>query len=97
MNKSELVKLLAEKAALSKSDAELCVSTIWNSVSEALARGERVEIRGFGTFSVKNYAPRMGRNPKTGETIHLQERSLPSFKPGKQLKERLNTSRDDEE
>jgi integration host factor beta subunit len=90
MNKTDLAKLLAEKAQLSKSDAEKAVTTLWDSIRDALIKGERVEIRGFGAFSVKHFDARDGRNPKTGENITIKARSLPRFKPGKNLKERLN-------
>lgn len=90
MNKTDLAKLLAEKAQLSKSDAEKCVTTLWNTIQDALVNGERVEIRGFGAFSTKHFETREGRNPKTGESITIKARSLPRFKPGKDLRERLN-------
>ena len=93
MNKTDLAKLLAEKAQLSKSDAELCVTTVWDSIRDALVNGERIEIRGFGAFSVKHFDTREGRNPKTGESITINARSLPRFKPGKDLKDRLNTAK----
>lgn len=90
MNKTDLAKLLAEKAQLSKNDAEKAVTTLWDTIRDALISGERVEIRGFGAFSVKHFDARDGRNPKTGETITIKARSLPRFKPGKDLRERLN-------
>ncbi|MCK5808907.1 integration host factor subunit beta [bacterium] len=90
MNKSDLAKQLAEKASLSKGDAEKCVAIVWESIQDALTQGERVEIRGFGSFSVKHFDAREGRNPKTGESIKIEPRSLPRFKAGKDLKDRIN-------
>ena len=93
MNKKELAELLAERAELSKSEAEKYVSVVWDGIRDALLNGERVEIRGFGSFSVKQFEERKGRNPKTGESITIKARSLPRFKPGKDLKERLNSKK----
>ena len=96
MNKKDLVTLLAKKAALTKDEADLCVTTIWDTLGDALARGERIEIRGFGSFSVKQYDAREGHNPRTGARIPIQARRLPHFKPGKNLKERINKKLDEE-
>jgi integration host factor subunit beta len=71
-------------------EAERIVSTIFDEIAAALERGDRVELRGFGAFSVKRRPPRIGRNPRTGETVHVEEKHVPFFKTGKQLRERLN-------
>ncbi len=75
-------------------DVERIVSTIFDEMSEALARGERVELRGFGAFSVKRRDPRTGRNPRTGTTVQVSEKHIPFFKTGKQLRDRLNSGND---
>ena len=72
-------------------DVERIVTTIFDEISEALARGDRVELRGFGAFSVKQRDARTGRNPRTGESVAVVEKTVPFFKTGKQLRERLNT------
>lgn len=91
MTKSELITLLAEKNPhLYLRDVERIVATIFDEISEALSRGDRVELRGFGAFSVKHRAARLGRNPRTGETVKVNEKFIPFFKTGKELRERLN-------
>ena len=91
MTKSELIQRLAERNPhLYQRDVERIVSTIFDEISGALARGDRVELRGFGAFSVKNRAARAGRNPRTGETVHVARKSVPFFKVGKDLRLRLN-------
>ncbi len=91
MTKSELIELLAEQQPhLSQGDVELAVRTIIEQLSGALADGERIEIRGFGSFCLHYRAPRMGRNPKTGEAVALPGKHVPHFKPGKELRERVN-------
>jgi integration host factor subunit beta len=91
MTKSELVaKLAAQKPQLYVRDIEAIVDTVINEMSDALVRGDRVELRGFGAFSVKERAPRVGRNPRTGETVRVTTKRLPAFKPGKQLRDSLN-------
>ena len=93
MTKSELILLLAEKNPhLFHRDVERIVSTIFDEISEALARGDRVELRGFGAFSIKNRESRTGRNPRTGESVEVLRKSVPSFKIGKDLKQRLNST-----
>jgi len=72
-------------------DIEKIVTTIFDEISEALARGDRVELRGFGAFSVKKRDARVGRNPRTGDSVHVTQKFIPFFKTGKQLRERLNT------
>ncbi len=91
MIKSELIaKLAEENPHLYQRDVERIVSTIFDSISEALSRGDRVELRGFGAFSVKHRDGRVGRNPRTGESVEVPEKSVPFFKTGKELRERLN-------
>ena len=87
MNKSELIAKLAEKAGITKKDAEKAAAGIFASIQEALVKGEKVQIIGFGTFEVKERAARMGRNPQSGEEIQIPASKNPSFKPGKALKE----------
>ena len=91
MIKSELIaKLAEENPHLYQRDVERIVSTIFESISEALAQGDRVELRGFGAFSVKHRDGRVGRNPRTGASVEVPEKSVPFFKTGKELRERLN-------
>lgn len=91
MTKSELIMRLAElNPHLYQRDVEKIVTTIFDEITEALARGDRVELRGFGAFSVKRRDARTGRNPRTGEAVDVDEKFIPFFKTGKQLRERLN-------
>lgn len=91
MTKSELIELIAGmQSQLSHKDIELAVKTMLEHMSETLAGGERIEIRGFGSFSLHYRAPRLGRNPKTGETVELPGKYVPHFKPGKEMRERVN-------
>ena len=91
MIKSELVQRLAQASPhLYQRDVERIVGTIFEEIAAALARGERVELRGFGAFSVKTRPARTGRNPRTGEAVHVEEKAVPFFKTGKELRERLN-------
>ena len=92
MTKSELIQHIAEmNPHLYHRDVERIVSTIFEEISDALARGDRVELRGFGAFSVKKRQSRIGRNPRTGAAVQVAEKFIPFFKTGKQLRERLNT------
>jgi len=92
MTKSELIeKLAASQSQLTAKDMELAVKMILDHMSDALARGERIEIRGFGSFSLHYRAPRVGRNPKSGESVSLPGKYVPHFKPGKELRERVNS------
>jgi len=91
MTKSELIQYLAEQNPhLYQRDIERVIATIFDEITTALAHGERVELRGFGAFSVKRRDARVGRNPRTGETVHVAEKFIPFFKTGKELRGRLN-------
>ncbi|THB68607.1 MAG: integration host factor subunit beta [Gammaproteobacteria bacterium] len=93
MTKSELIELVSSKQPhLAFKDVELSVKTLLEQMSEALSSGERIEIRGFGSFSLHHRPPRIGRNPKTGESVALPGKYVPHFKPGKELRERVNQS-----
>ncbi|MEE8428160.1 MAG: integration host factor subunit beta [Gammaproteobacteria bacterium] len=94
MTKSELIEILASKNNhLNTKDLELAVKSLLEQMSQALASGERIEIRGFGSFSLHYRPPRIGRNPKTGDAVALSAKYVPHFKPGKELRERVNGSR----
>ena len=91
MTRSELIARIAQKNPhLYQRDVERIVTTIFDEIATALARGDRVELRGFGAFSVKHRDARVGRNPRTGESVDVAEKAIPFFKTGKQLRERLN-------
>ncbi len=90
MNKSELVESLANKKNLTYKKSEEIINLIFDSMTETLVEGGRIEIRGFGSFVVKDYKAYMGRNPKTGEVIQVHPKKLPFFKVGKELRERVN-------
>ncbi len=90
MNKSELVEALASERDLTYKKSEEIVNIIFDSMAETLSQGGRIEIRGFGSFVVKDYKSYMGRNPKTGEIIRVKPKKLPFFKVGKELRERVN-------
>ncbi|EGK10226.1 MAG: HU family DNA-binding protein [Firmicutes bacterium] len=90
MNKTELTKRVAQETGKSKTEAGQMVDVVLDQISEALQRGEKVSLFGFGNFEVRERAARMARNPKTGETIHVEAKRIPAFKPGKQLKEVVN-------
>ena len=87
MTKTDLVRAVAEKSGLRVKDSEAAINAFIEVVTEALKNGDRVEIRGFGTFLMKERAPRVARNPKTGEKIKVPAKLTPAFKPGKELKE----------
>ncbi len=94
MTKSDLIaELLADNPHLTRGDVELIVATIFGEITSALSRGERVELRGFGAFTVKRRDARTGRNPRTGESIPVDEKAVPFFKAGKELRERVNRGR----
>lgn len=92
MIRSDLVEQLAERfGQLTHRDADAAVKTILDAMSDALVRGHRIEIRGFGSFSIKRRPPRLGRNPRTGASVAIPERRVPHFKPGKTLREAVGT------
>lgn len=93
MTKSELIEMLTRKQPqFTSRDIESAVKTILEAMSQTLANGERIEIRGFGSFSLHYRPPRMGRNPKSGEAVSLPPKHVPYFKPGKQLRERVDST-----
>lgn len=98
MNKSELIESLAERLLREKGidlnckDVDLAVRNIIEFLSDVLARGERIEIRGFGSFALRTRAPRIGRNPRTGDPVSLPAKCVPHFKSGKDLRERVNAA-----
>ena len=95
MTKSELIEVLARKQNhLSHKDVESAVKALLEQMSESLSQGERIEIRGFGSFSLHFRPPRIGRNPKTGASVSLPGKYVPHFKPGKELRERVNLFED---
>ncbi len=95
MTKSEIIELIARKQTqFSQKDIEIAVNQIVDSMIETLSQGERIEIRGFGSFSLHYRKARVGRNPKTGETVELSDKRVPHFKPGKSLKERVDESKE---
>ncbi len=89
MNKAELVADVAERSGLTKRDAEKAVNAVVESIEEALTKGEKVSLVGFGTFEVRERAARSGRNPRTGDTLQLAASRVPAFKAGKSLKENI--------
>jgi integration host factor subunit beta len=92
MTKAELVEEVARAAELNKRDAEVIVETVFDSIIGALHKGEKVELRGFGSFRTRERGPRRGRNPKTGEPVDVPAKRVPYFKPGKELKEYFTDS-----
>ncbi|MCB0308858.1 MAG: integration host factor subunit beta [Bdellovibrionales bacterium] len=94
MTKSDLIETLSQKANLPKKQAEMIVDLVFNSMTQALKDGDRIEIRGFGSFKVKSYKPYQGRNPKTGEKVDVKAKKLPFFKVGKELKELVDRNRE---
>lgn len=96
MTKSELIEIIARKQShLAGKDIELAIKTMLEHMSNALSSGQRIEIRGFGSFSLHFRPPRMGRNPKTGDSVALPGKYVPHFKPGKDLRDRVNDDSDD--
>ena len=90
MNRSDLINALRDEAALSRMEAETVVNIFFDGISETLSQGDRIEIRGFGSFTVKKYKPYLGRNPKTGKEIKVPAKKLPFFKVGKELKDKVD-------
>jgi integration host factor subunit beta len=96
MTRSDLVAQLAERfGQLAQRDAELAVKTMLDAMSDALARGHRIEIRGFGSFSINRRPPRVGRNPRSGAQVAIPEKLVPHFKPGKALRESVDRTAPD--
>ncbi len=92
MKKADLVDAIAGKSGAPKAQVQQLVEDVFELMSDALSRGEKIDLRGFGTFSVRESAARTGRNPQTGEPIQIAARKNPAFKPGKELKDRVNTA-----
>ena len=90
MTKAELVEEVAQGATLTKKHAEVIVDTVFQSIVEALQRGEKIELRGFGSFRLRRRESRKGRNPKTGDRVDVPPKQVPYFKPGKELKDLIN-------
>ncbi len=90
VTKSDLIEIVAQKLHLPKGKAELIVNCVFDSMEESLKKGERIEIRGFGSFEIRHYKAYEGRNPRTGDPVGVQPKRLPFFKVGKELKERVN-------
>ena len=97
MTKSDLIDLIGASQKLPKGRAELLIHMIFEALEAALKRGERIEIRGFGSFELRSYRGYDGRNPRTGSAVEVRPKRLPFFKVGKELKERVNESGDEEE
>ena len=93
MTKSELIDAIAGRAELTKARAELLINCVFDAMVEALQRGEGIEIRGFGSFSIRAYKEYQGRNPRTGEAVRVRPKRLAFFKVGKELRERVNEAR----
>src|SRR6476659_4177923 len=93
MTKADLIDLVAERTKLPRGRAELLVGQMFDCMVEALRRGEGIEIRGFGSFSIRAYREYQGRNPRTGEAVHVKPKRLAFFKVGKELRERVNSGR----
>ena len=91
ITKSDLIDQLAEKLQIQRAKAEQFVNVMFDSMVEALQRGDRIEIRGFGSFGLNYRPPRVGRNPKSGEKVHVPEKYVPHFKAGKELRERVDS------
>jgi len=95
VTKSELIEQLSKKQPhLALQDVELAVKCVLEQMAQSLATNERIEVRGFGSFSLHHRKPRIGRNPKTGEAVSLTEKYVPHFKPGKELRDRVDNSKD---
>lgn len=92
MTKADLIEFVSRKGQLPRGTAEIVVNTVFESLTRALQDGEKVELRGFGSFRMKTREERIGRNPKTGEKVHVPKRKVPAFRPGKELLETVNHS-----
>lgn len=93
MNKEGIVSALSQKARLTRKDAETTIDAVFEIITDALSSGDKVQIVGFGVFEVKNRAPRVGRNPKANVPVNIPARKMPVFKPGKPLKEAVDSSK----
>jgi len=93
MKKADIVDSIAAKIGVPKAQVQQMVDDVFDLIAEGLARGEKIDLRGFGTFSVRESAARQGRNPQTGEAISIPARTVPGFKPGKELKEKVNANK----
>lgn len=91
VTKAQLVEEVARSANLTKKDAEVIVSTVFESIVDSLKDGDKIELRGFGSFRIRERGSRIGRNPKTGARVDVPSKNIPYFKPGKELRERLNS------
>ncbi|GMV39643.1 MAG: hypothetical protein AMXMBFR64_13590 [Myxococcales bacterium] len=91
MNRSELIDVIATRTNLARKDAEIAVNTVFDSMIAALVDGDRVEIRGFGSFTTRRYDSYTGRNPRTGDAVEVPAKVLPSFRVGKELRERVDS------
>ncbi len=91
MTKAELIEEVANLASLTKKETELIVNTVFDNITTALSQGDKVELRGFGSFRIRQRNPRKGRNPKTGDAVSVPEKRVPFFKVGKRLRELVNT------
>jgi integration host factor subunit beta len=92
MTKADLVDEVAGKVDLTKKEAEGIVNSVFDSIVQSLQAGEKIELRGFGSFRIRSRKPRIGRNPKTGDKVEVPPKQIPYFKPGKELKDLINTS-----
>ena len=92
MTKAELIEEVAKVATLTKKETELIVNTVFDNITEALSKGDKVELRGFGSFRIRQRDSRTGRNPKTGAGVVVPAKKVPHFKPGKELRELINRS-----
>jgi integration host factor subunit beta len=91
MTKAELIDEVASQATLTRKETELIVNTVFDNITAALSQGDKVELRGFGSFRIRQRPPRKGRNPKTGDAVRVPEKRVPFFKVGKRLRELVNT------
>ena len=96
MTKADLITAIAEKLRLPAGRAELIVESIFDGMVEALKQGDGIEIRGFGSFTIREYKAYQGRNPRTGDTVHVKPKRMAFFRVGKELRERVNNGRDDD-
>lgn len=91
MTKAELIEEVAKAAEINRKHSEIIVNTVFNTIIDALHRGDKIELRGFGSFRIRQRGPRKGRNPKTGDAVDVPAKRIPYFKPGKELKELINS------